>query len=34
MHGRDVAQAVFQMPGLQHDPEYAELQRIQQAAIL
>lgn len=25
---------MFQMPGMQHDPEHEELQRVQQATIL
>ncbi|KAG8228833.1 hypothetical protein J437_LFUL008329 [Ladona fulva] len=30
----DMAQVVLQMPGVQHDPQYEDLQGIQQAAIL
>lgn len=30
----DMAQIMLQMPGLRDDPEYANVQRIQQTAIL
>lgn len=29
-----LAQAMFQMPGMQHDPKHEELQRVQQTTIL
>lgn len=30
----DMAQTVFQVPGLRHDPEHADVQGFQQAAVL
>lgn len=34
MPRQDMAQAMFQVPGLRYDPEYANIQRFQQTAIL
>lgn len=34
IHFAGLAQAMFQMPGMQHDPEHEELQRVQQTTIL
>lgn len=34
MFGQGVAQALLQMPSVQHDAQYEDLQRLQQAAIL
>ena len=30
----DMAQVVFQMPGVQHDTQYEELQRLRQVTLL
>jgi len=34
MSGKDMAQALLQMPSMRHDIKYEELQRIRQTSLL